>query len=179
LRSLSLDQLKKFHSDFYGASNGEVAIVGDFNSEDAQKVLNTQLGSWKSPKPYAQVKSPFRKIEPLNQSFETPDKANAYFLAGLRINIRDEDPDYPAMVLANYIIGQGINSRLFQRIRGKEGLSYGVGSSFFVTPQEDNASFMATAISAPENTPKVEAAFRDEMSKIIRDGFTDAEISGA
>jgi zinc protease len=179
LRSLSLDQLKKFHSDFYGASNGEVAIVGDFDSEDAQKVLNTQLASWKSPKPYAQVKSPFRKIEPLNESFETPDKANAYFLAGLRINMRDEDPDYPAMVLANYIIGQGINSRLFQRIRGKEGLSYGVGSSFFVAPQEDNASFLATAISAPENTPKVEAAFRDEMSKIIHDGFTDAEVSAA
>jgi len=179
LRSLSLDQLKKFHSDFYGASNGEVAVVGDFDSEDAQKVLNTQLGSWKSPKPYAQVKSPFRKIEPLNQSFETPDKANAYFLAGLRINMRDEDPDYPAMVLANYIIGQGINSRLFQRIRGKEGLSYGVGSSFSVAPQEDNASFLATAISAPENSPKVEAAFRDEMSKIIREGFTDAEISAA
>ena len=179
LRSLSLDQLKKFHSDFYGASNGEVAVVGDFDSEDAQKVLNTQLGSWKSPKPYAQVKNPFRKIEPLNQSFETPDKANAYFLAGLRINMRDEDPDYPAMVLANYIIGQGINSRLFQRIRGKEGLSYGVGSSFSVAPQEDNASFLATAISAPENSPKVEAAFRDEMSKIIREGFTDAEISAA
>ena len=179
LRSLSLDQLKKFHSDFYGASNGEAAIVGDFDSEDAQKRLNTQLGSWKSPKPYAQVKNPFRKIEPLNQSFETPDKANAYFLAGLRINMRDEDPDYPAMVLANYIIGQGINSRLFQRIRGKEGLSYGVGSSFSVAPQEDNASFLATAISAPENTPKVEAAFRDEMSKIIREGFTDAEISAA
>ncbi len=177
LRSLTLDQLKKFHSDFYGASNGEVAVVGDFDSEDAQKVLNTQLGSWKSPKPYAQVKNPFRKIEPLNQSFETPDKANAYFLAGVRINMRDEDPDYPAMVLANYIIGQGINSRLFQRIRGKEGLSYGVGSSFSVAPEEDNASFLATAISAPENTPKVEAAFRDEMSKIIREGFTNAEIS--
>ena len=179
LRSLTVDQLKKFHSDFYGASNGEVALVGDFDSEDAQKVLRNLLGSWKSPKAYAQVKNPYRKIEPLNQAFETPDKANAFFTAGLRINIRDNDPDYPALVLANYIIGQGMNSRLFQRIRGQEGLSYGVGSSFNVTPEEDNGAFVATAISAPENTPKVEAAFRDEMSKILREGFTDAEISAA
>src|SRR6266704_2296054 len=134
LRSVTLDQLKKFHADFYGASNGEAAIVGDFDSEDAQKTVAAQLGAWKSPKAYAQVKNPYRKIEPLNQSFETPDKANAYFLAGMRINIRDEDPDYPALLLSNYIIGTGINSRLFQRIRGKEGLSYGVGSSFSVTP---------------------------------------------
>jgi zinc protease len=179
LRGLSVDQLKKFHADFYGASNGELAVVGDFDSEDAQKVVATQLGLWKSPMPYAQVKNPYRKIEPLNQSFETPDKANAAFLAGLRINIRDSDADYPALVLANYIIGQGINSRLFQRIRGKEGLSYGVGSSFSVAPEEDNGSFLANAISAPENTPKVEAAFRDEMAKIVRDGFTDTEISAA
>src|SRR3989442_5319438 len=100
-------------------------------------------------------------------------------MAGLRINIRDNDGDYPALVLANYIIGQGMNSRLFQRIRGKEGLSYGVGSSFAVAPEEDNGSFVATAISAPENTPKVEAAFPDEMSKILRDGFTEAENSAA
>jgi zinc protease len=179
LRGLSVDQLKKFHADFYGASNGELALVGDFDSEVAQKVVATQLGAWKSPRAYAQVKYPYRKIEPVNQSFETPDKANAVFMAGLRINIRDMDADYPALVLANYIIGQGINSRLFQRIRGKEGLSYSVGSSFSVTPEEDNASFLATAISAPENTPKVEAAFRDEMAKIVHDGFSDAEISAA
>ena len=156
-----------------------MALVGDFDSEDAQKALGNLLGGWKSPKPYAEVKNPYRKVEPLNQAFETPDKANAFFMAGLRINIRDTDPDYPALVLANYIIGQGMNSRLFQRIRGQEGLSYGVGSAFNVAPEEDNGSFTATAISAPENTPKVEAAFRDEMSKILRDGFTDAEISAA
>src|SRR5438876_12008628 len=57
LRSLSLDQLKKFHSDFYGASDGELAGVADFDSEDTQKMVGTLLESWKSPRPYAQLKS--------------------------------------------------------------------------------------------------------------------------
>ena len=41
----------------------------------------------------------------------------------------DDDPDYPALLLANYMFGGGfLNSRLAVRIRQKEGLSYGVGS---------------------------------------------------
>lgn len=179
IRSATVDQLKRFHTDFYGASNTEISIAGDFNPEEVQKVLGSQLGTWKSPKAFADIKNPYRRIEPANQSFETPDKANAFFVAGLRINIRDTDPDYPALVLGNYILGSGINSRLFARIRGKEGLSYGIGSSFSLTPTEDNALFLANAISAPENTPKVEASFRDEILLILKDGFTAAEVSAA
>ena len=113
----------------------------------------------------------------MNREFETPDKANALLLAGMRINITDEDADYPALVFANYLLGQGINSRLFARIRGKEGLSYGIGSSFGVGPGENSAVFAANAISAPENAAKVEASLRDEISIILRDGFSDAEIA--
>ena len=63
------------------------------------------------------------------QSFETPDKAQAFFVAGMNLNLRDDDPDYPALVLGNYMLGGGfLNSRLVARIRIKDGLSYGVGS---------------------------------------------------
>ena len=177
LRGITTEQLRQFHASFYGASNAELAAVGNFSPEDVQRVASEQFNRWKSPKPFAPVKNPYRKIDPESQVLETPDKANAIFLAGMRLHIRDEDPDYPALLFANYLLGQGINSRLFARIRGKEGLSYGVGSQFVVAPGEDNGTFIANAISAPENASKVDASFRDEVSIILRDGFTDAEIS--
>ena len=71
----------------------------------------------------------YQDIAPLNKSLETPDKANAFFLAGVNLELRDDDPDYPALVLGNYMLGGGfLNSRLGTRIRQKEGLSYGVGT---------------------------------------------------
>jgi zinc protease len=152
-------------------------VVGDFEPEELLRVASTAFDGWKSPKPYVQVKNPHRTIEPVSRVFETPDKANAFFLAGTRINIRDEDPDYPALVFANYLLGSGINSRLFARIRGKEGLSYGIGSSLGVAPGEDSAPFVANAISAPENSAKVEASFRDEVSLLLKDGFREEEIA--
>ena len=177
LRGVSLDQVKQFHSSFYGASNAEVAIVGDFDPEAVMKIVSSGLGTWKSPKPFTQVKNPAQKIEPVSRVFETPDKTNAFFLAGTRITITDETPDYPALMFANFMLGQGINSRLFARIRGKEGLSYGISSALALSPGDESALFVTNAIAAPENAAKVEASFKDEIATLLKNGFSDAEIA--
>ena len=78
------------------------------------------------------------------QSFETPDKAQAFFVAGMNLNLRDDDPDYPALVFGNYMLGGGfLNSRLVARIRVKEGLSYGVGSQLNAAPLDKSGGFLA------------------------------------
>ena len=177
LRSVSLDQVKQFHANFYGASNAEVAIVGDFDPEAVMKIVSTGLGTWKSPKPFTQIKNPAQKIEAVDRVFETPDKTNAFFLAGTRITITDESPDYPALMFANFLLGQGINSRLFARIRGKEGLSYGISSALALSPADESAMFITNAISAPENAAKVEASFKDEIATLLKNGFSEAEIA--
>jgi len=177
LGAVSLDQVKQFHASFYGASNAEVAVVGDFDPEAVMKIVSTGLGTWKSPKPFTQIKNPAQKIEAVNRVFETPDKTNAFFLAGTRITITDENPDYPALMFANFLLGQGINSRLFARIRGKEGLSYGISSALALSPADESAMFITNAISAPENAAKVEASFKDEIAMLLKNGFSDAEIA--
>jgi zinc protease len=176
-RTVSLDQLQQFHTNFYGGSNAEIAIVGDFDPEVAMKIVSSGVGTWKSPKPFTQMNNPAQKIEAVNRVFETPDKTNAFFLAGTRITITDESPDYPALLFANFMLGQGINSRLFARIRGREGLSYGIGSALALSPGDQSAMFVTNAISAPENAAKVEASFKDEIATLLKNGFTDAEIA--
>src|SRR5262249_55000906 len=129
MKEAKLELAKKFYADFYGASNGELAVVGDFDPKEIEKLAGELFGNWKSPKPYARIETDFTDIASVNKSIETPDKANAMFVAGQKLNLRDDDPDYPALLLGNYMLGGGfLNSRLAVRIRQKEGLSYGVGS---------------------------------------------------
>ena len=110
---------------------------------------------------------------------ETPDKQNAMSVAGQMFKMSDEDPDYPAMIMANYILGGTFSARLVTRIRQKEGLSYGVQSEINVPTRDDGATFFAVAISNPENAPKVEASFMDEMGLTIKGGFTSEELAAA
>jgi zinc protease len=180
VKAATLDDAKKFYSDFYGASHGELVIVGDFDAQETRKLVDELFGGWKSSRPFERVVETFKEVPPANQSFETPDKANAVLIAGLNLNVRDDDPDYPALVLGNYILGGGfLNSRLATRIRQKEGLSYGIGSQVQASSLDKNGVFMAQAIYAPQNAARLEAAFKEEIERALKDGFTEDELQAA
>ncbi len=180
IKALGFDEVKKFYNDFYGASNAEFAAVGDLDDKEIQGLITTLFGSWKSPKPFARVVTTQKDVAAANQSINTPDKANAFFIAGLTLPVNDSDPDYPALVLGNYMMGGGfLNSRLAVRIRQKEGLSYGVGSQLNAGSLDKFGQFIAFAIYAPQNVAKLETAFKEEIAKMLKDGFTAEEVSAA
>ena len=109
-----------------------------------------------------------------------PDKANAMYFASLRLNLRDDDPDYPAVLLGNYMLGGGfLNSRLATRVRRTDGLSYGVGSQMQTSSLDRDGQFMVYAIYAPQNVAKLETAIKEEIERMLKDGFTDAELKEA
>jgi zinc protease len=180
LKKVTLDDVRKFYQQFYGASAGEVAISGQFNTPEISKLVGDLFGSWKSPGTYTRVTNMYRKIAPSDKKIETPDKQNAFFIAGEMIKMTDEDPDYPAVMMANYMFGgSGLGTRMSRRIRDKEGLSYGTQSNFGAPAKDDGGNFLALAISAPQNTPKVEASFRDELDKTLKEGFGADEVAAA
>jgi zinc protease len=179
LNKVTLDDVKAFHQKFYGASYGELVVVGKFETAAVEREAAELLGSWKSAAPYRRIVNNYKEVERINSKTETPDKENAQFSAGLRLRMRDTDADYAAMVMANYMFGGGITARLPNRVRNREGYSYSVSSSFNAPAEGDAAVFSASAISNPVNTPKVEASFLDELTRTLKDGFTAAELSAA
>jgi zinc protease len=120
------------------------------------------------------------RLEYGKQVIQTPDKANAIYLAASLMPLSNSDPDYPALVIANYILGGGsLSSRLGDRVRQKEGLSYGVGSGFSALSLDKRASWQIQAITNPLNMGKVETAIREEVEKLLKDGVTAEEVTRA
>jgi len=180
LKKVTLDEVRKFHQQFYGASVGEIAVSGQFTTAEIATLAAELFGNWKSPGSYTRVTNTYRKTVAWDHNIETPDKQNSFFVAGQLVKLNDEDPDYAALVMADYMFGgSGLGTRLSRRIRDKEGLSYGVQSNFAIPTQEDAATFVGVALSAPQNTPKVEVSFKDELAKTLKDGFTADEVAAA
>jgi len=178
LKAAQLEALKAFHRDFYGADHGEIAGVGDFDAKALQAQLGALFGNWKSKQPYAHVVARPGSLKPATQRLETPDKANAFFIALNPIAMKDSDADYNALTIANRILGGGaLKSRLADRIRQKEGISYGIGSFFEAGPLDPAGVWGAYAIYAPQNVERLDAAFREELAHAAKDGFTPEELA--
>lgn len=179
-KNLTIDDVKNFHKDFYGGDNATISIVGDFEESSVLSLLKSHYDSWKSASEYDRITDPFLDISGSEEVIETPDKSNSMFYAGMPVKVNDSHEDYAALVIGNYILGGGfLNSRLATRIRQEEGLSYGVGSWFRGSSFDDGGSFGAYAISAPENTQKVQIAFKEEIDKVVNEGFTQEELDSA
>ncbi|MGQ0508491.1 MAG: M16 family metallopeptidase [Myxococcaceae bacterium] len=179
ISQLKLSELQAFHATFYGPSNGEIALVGDVPAETTAQVKKL-FGGWKSPSPFERVPLKYQEVAAADLKIPTPDKANAFFLAAENLQLRDDDPDYAAMYLANYMMGGGfLYSRFASRIREKDGISYGVGSYLTVSPLDRVGSFNVYAIYAPQNLARLEAAFKEEIEKVLKDGFTPSEVAKA
>ena len=176
IEAVTVDEARAFWEEFYGAQAGTLAVVGDFDPAAIRSLLEELFSDWVGSAAYARVPSGYREVEPLTLDIETPDKTNAAMFARLTVRMRDDHPDYPALVLGNYMLGGGMNSRLFSRVRGEEGLSYAVGSAYAAQPIDDEAQFFAFAIFAPENGDKVVASFSDVLEGVLADGFTDEEL---
>ena len=179
-KAVSLADVKAFHKNFYGASKGELAIVGDFDAAAVAKMVAQSFEHWKSAAPYAYVAQRYADVAPIRKSINTPDKENGYYATRVNLEMRDDDADFPAMTVANYVFGgAGLNSRVMERIRQKDGLSYGGGSGLTVTSIERVGRFGMAAIAAPQNLAKVDAALKEELLRAQKDGFTEEEVARA
>ena len=176
----TVEDARRFYDDFFGASNAELSVVGDFDQAQITRLVTERFGDWRSRQPYQRVPQVYQDRPDTTIVIQIPDKPNAAFFVGLNLRLRDDDPDYPALVLGNYMLGGGfLNSRLAVRIRQKEGLSYGVGSGLGAGALDSVGTFMTYAIYAPQNVRRLETAFHEEIDRMLRDGFTATEVEQA
>lgn len=180
LKAATLEQLRAFHGAFYGAQDGAVALAGDFDPAAAERVLAEAFGDWKAREGYAHVARQYKAIDSTGIKIETPDKKMAMFVAATPVNIRSRDPEWAAMQVASWIFAASpLSSRIGERLRQKEGLSYGAGGNLDTDVESRGATYVIQAIYNPANNARLVAAAREELEKALTTGFTAEEVEKA
>ena len=180
MKSVDLEGIKAFYERFVGGQNAEIAVVGQFDPSVVKSKLESIFADWTSEESYERIATPAPELEPTRITINTPDKKNAMYIGALPLPMDDQDENYEAMLVGNYILGGGpLSSRLADRVRKKEGLSYGVGSQFQADSQDKSGGFVVFAISNPDNTEKVVTTIEEEIRRLIDSGVEGKEMKKA
>jgi zinc protease len=179
LKAVKLEDARRCYAELVGATGANFVAVGDFDPDALMKLVEELFGGWKNPAPYARVPVRYFERAPLEQTVPTPDKANAVLRAAVNLPLRDDNPDFAALIVGNYMLGGTSSGRLPARVREKEGLSYSTYSYLTAGSLDAAGTFGLSSIYAPQNLKRVESAIREELARALDKGFSDAEVEAA
>ena len=175
--AVTIDEVRAFHREHFGGSAADLSAVGDFDAAAVRTAASRLFADWRNPQPFTRIVRGYEPSESTFVSLETPDKTNAALAVGTTLELRDDDPDYAAMALVNFMLATGPGALLVDRLREKEGLSYGFLPFFTVQSFERYATWIFGAMAAPKNIVRLQHALRDELDRIRRDGFTPDQLA--
>lgn len=181
LKATTLDDVKRFYADYWSANDTQISVVGALPDGLADAV-DQLFGDWKKPAAPKFVRHvpEYVAIPPARFDAIARDKANAIVRLHQSLPLNAEDPVYPALELAVHIFGGGgLESRLSERVRQKEGLTYGIGASLNAGYWGRAGSFAIQATYAPDKRDRVIAVVQEEVARMATQGVTAAELARA
>jgi zinc protease len=182
LKKITVDDVKKFYTDYYGIDHGYASFVGAIDAAAIHSFMEKAFGNFKSRQSYKEVEVKYFDINggSLND-INIPDKKNAVFAGAINLPLKQGDKDYMALDMANEMLGGGafLSNRIANRLRESEGMSYGAGSFLSFNYKYPSCSWIAYAIFNPIYKSRLDSAFRDVISKTLKDGFREEEFKKA
>lgn len=176
-KQIRLDEVKNLYRTL-GSDHGYGTVMSGLKKEHVERILKNTFENWTSESPYQKVLPSYFETKSSAEKINTPDKENGAVLARINLDINRYHPDYPALVMADALLGSGgfLTSRIPSRLREKEGISYGAGSFLNAAYDHPAAHWNIYAFYNPELMEQVDAAIKDEVAKILDQGFTREEL---
>lgn len=179
LTGLKAADLQAFYRQHYLPSNTILAIVGDFKVADVQRLLEANLGKWSTTAKTVKLNYPVPEL-PAKQvlvSPSLPGKTQAITLLGNKAIDRQDPRYYSALVLNQILGGDTLSSRLGTEIRDRQGLTYGIYSSFAAGKRQ--GTFVISMQTSPEDAPKATQSTIALLKDLQANGVTAAEVANS
>ena len=170
------DDLVEFHRRHVGPAGVRLVVVGDVEAPRVAGAVARAFGDWAhEPAPPLRPSAVTMASDRRSDRKVVPGKPQSDIAYGFTTIARD-DPRYYALVIMNNTLGQyALGGRLGDNIRERQGMAYYVFSSFDANVVE--GPLVVRAGVSPANVERTIAAIDEELSRMARDGMTEAELA--
>jgi zinc protease len=176
VRSLTAEELRKFHREHYGKNDLIVVAVGDVDEGAVADVFAKALEGWKTLEVNADFQRNVTVREPRRKIIEIRDKRNLDLFFGHGMPLTRKSPEYPAAALASFALGGDFSSRLTSDVRDRHGLTYAVHSSLGGITGDIEGDWSIHMITTPPLLGEATARVREVTRRFVEEGLTPEEL---
>ena len=178
VKALTLDDIKEAYKNYITPSRSYLTFVGDISPAAAKALAEKAFGKWTGTKLTLPVIADVQNPAKTEIDFvDVPTAVQTEIRIGNLVTNPMNGSDYHALVLANYIVGGGAESKLFMNVREKHGFTYDAHSTL------GNGRFQSLFTATTQvRTDKTDSAVAEMVSEILnmRDGkITEEELNNA
>ena len=180
-RAATFSEASACAADFSGLAQIRLALVGAFAAADVQAMWTRVDQLPRAKIAYQRVRdvdAPI-KVDTAMIKVSMPEKPNASVAGSTLLRITDEAADFPALRIAVKILGGDADSRIWTRLRERDGLAYGAGASLAGNSFEPRSRLALQASAASDKAQAALAGLQEELARALKDGFTPAEVERA
>lgn len=177
VEAVTREDVVAFHKKNYVANNALIFVVGDVSAKQVKKDIEKYFGSWGAGTPDKPnyVASPERTARNI-ALYHRPGSVQTNIQVG-QLGLRPTDPDWPAVQVANRVLGAGSTGRLFQSLREKHGWTYGAYSGW--SKPKDIGTFDAQANCRTEVTDSALTEMLAQIDRIVKEPISDEDLASA
>lgn len=168
--------LARFHKKNWVASRAVLSVAGDVDPDAVARFLDRRLAGWTTGKP----------LDAPDLNFPAPGVRSKAFVAKRQqvhvylghLGVFRKDPDYPALVVMDHVLGTGpgFTNRISKRLRDELGLAYTVHASIHHSAGFLPGTFTAYIGTSPEHFETAVGGFLQEMRRIREEPVSTAEL---
>ncbi len=175
VRSITSADMRTYMNDTYVPENIVVSVAGSFDKTAVLQMLEEKLGArlkgGKAPAKAEALKAPKGDIIFINKDIEQVNLCLA--LPGAS----QTSDDYFAQSMVANVFGGGMSSRLFQRVREQNGMTYAIYS--YLSTSVNTGMLTVYAGMNPMQSCDVLSLIVDEADKLLKNGITEKEFHEA
>lgn len=172
--SITREKILDYMNTFYVPENSVVSVAGNFDEQYLIDLVQKYFGDWKSS-----GISKFHEAKPwFNRSMKVKrkDTEQVHMCIGFP-GIKHGEESLYSLLAFNNILGGGMSSRLFQKVREELGLAYSIYS--YATSYKDVGMFVIYAASSPASFMDVIRHIRNELELVTGDCLTEEDVEKA
>lgn len=178
INNITVEDVKKYYETFFKPNIAYLAIVGDMDKVEAEKVVKKYFASWKpGDVPTFTYEKPKRPESDIVGLVDRSSSVQTIINIVQPVELQVGDEDYISSRLVNQILGGGSSSRLFMNLREDKGYTYGAYSS--ISPDKLIGRISANASVRTEVTDSAVVQFIYELDRLVKGGVTEEELAMA